>query len=162
MLTARQILRRLDRCDGDPEKLTAEVEAMKRETGADKRRRNAKRTPTAREKRNEERKANLEAAVALVKERAGDTCEVCGRSDLRLEVDHLASGGLRRHRESPETLLLVCCDDHRSKHRSDPATLRAYVDACIRLGMKAGLVEMQRRLAKVTPSVPVQIIVREP
>ena len=140
----------------------AEAEKVYAELRAIRGRKRAKRTPTSKEKRNEERKANLEAAVALVKERAGDKCEVCGRSDLRLEVDHLASGGLRRHRESPETLLLVCCDDHRSKHRSDPATLRAYVDACIRLGMKAGLVEMQRRLAKVTPSVPVQIIVREP
>lgn len=75
----------------------------------------------AKEERKATRRENMAAIRALVVERAGGRCEVCGADSAHVacEAHHLVAGGLRRHRESVETVILLCLDCHRAYHRSD-------------------------------------------
>lgn len=95
-----------------------------------------------------ERLIRLKVAREVASARAGGKCEVCHRPGFVLEADHLVSGGLRRHRESAETLLMECPDCHRARHRGDMDTLRAIKETCIRLGMREGLRAIERRIDK--------------
>lgn len=117
------------------------------------------------DERREERNIRLKVAREVAEARAGGKCEVCGRTGFILQAHHLVSGGLRRHRESAETLLMICADDHRAIHRGDLDTLRSVKEATIRLGMREGLRAIDRRIERVeearrTPSVPVKVVVR--
>ena len=103
----------------------------------------------SREERRMERNIRLKVARDVVLARANGACEVCGRTDLRLEVDHLISGGLRRHMESAETMLAECMDCHRARHRNDLGTLRRIKEVCIALGMRDALRAIDARLTKI-------------
>lgn len=100
----------------------------------------------SRDDRRGERIASRVALRALCDARAAGKCEVCGRSDLRLELDHLVSGSVRK--EDPTAAIMACVDCHRAKHRNDLPTLRAYKEACLRLFLHAGFHEIDRRLKK--------------
>lgn len=96
-----------------------------------------------------ERNIRLKVAYEVAENRAAGRCEVCLRLGFVLQAHHLVSGGLRRHRESAETIVMICADDHRAIHRNDLDALRAVKEACIRLGLREGLKAIERRIAKV-------------
>jgi 5-methylcytosine-specific restriction endonuclease McrA len=133
MLTAKTMLRRLERCAGDPEKVAAEVEAMASEAGAAKRARAAARSrrrarpERAKGSTKAERKATKREAdakvYAEVRDRDAGLCtvqlspDVLGVCGGALQLDH--QWGRGKEPTTVENCRMLCADHHRRKTDSE-------------------------------------------
>ncbi len=97
-----------------------------------------------------ERNARMAEIRARVMERARGRCELCGTPAS--EAHHVLGGGLRRHRESVETVLALCPECHRALHRSNETTLYQAVVVCRRDGLNEAAAALAHRLDKIAES----------
>ena len=103
------------------------------------------------EERREERNSAFDEIRKKVYDRAEGRCEVCGvdAGDVLCQAHHLISGGLRRHRESVETVMLLCADCHRAYHRSVPAVLAQVREWCLSHNYNEAGAAVTRRIDKL-------------
>lgn len=94
------------------------------------------------------RRERMASIRETVMERAQGHCEVCatGRAE---EAHHVIGGGLRRVRESVDTVLALCGDCHRGIHAGNLDALesaRLYAESC---GMHDAVAALARRIDKI-------------
>lgn len=176
MLTAKTMLRRFARCDGDPEKVAAEVEAMKGESVSAQRarRERVKAKPRAPGKTKGERKETKRdsdrAVYAAVRERDDGFCcaqlsaDVIGECGGALQIDH--QWGRGKAPTTVENCRCLCREHHRRKTDGEPsrlmwlndfrewATSRRYYAEVAKAERQIALERAQRG----TPSVPVKVV----
>jgi len=99
------------------------------------------------EQRRDERRKRMADIREALRVKAGGECERC--FSLGTEAHHVIGGGLRRHRESLNTMLLLCEDDHRLLHRGDPDTLEWAHAYCNGSGMHEAAAALAKRIDKV-------------
>ena len=149
MTAAEKLLRRLSQARS----LEAEVEALKAEIQAEKKRKRGKRSPSPQAVRREERKERAPEIRAAVMARADGKCEWCGREGFVLEWAHVIDGnGFKRQHEDVTTTAAACADcHHRGWHGSGPRRMQTLRDAkawALRLGFREALAEIERKIAK--------------
>ena len=159
MTAEERIVRRLRRA-GDG--IMGELDKLEAEIRASGKRKASKATPSPQAVRRDERKERAPEIRAAVMARADGKCEWCGREGFVLEWAHVIDGhGSKRQHEAENTTAGACADCHlRGWHGSGPRrmqTLRNALEWALRLGFKDAAREIERKIEKATPSVPVRI-----
>jgi hypothetical protein len=116
------------------------------------------RTKAQRRASKKEHRSEVRAACV---QRSDGECECCGGPGAT-EMHHLISGGLRSHREKPETCAMLCGFCHREWHRGGIAIIEAVGEWAQRHGYHEAEVECGRRIAKINEAratVPVRLVV---
>ena len=141
--------------------LSRELRALRKKIRSAQRIPKAKAPGRSKAERDAERDARAAEIRAEVMKRADGQCEWCHREGLVLQWAHVIDGSDKQAREDVDTTAGACADCHlRGWHGSGPRrmqTLRNALEWALRLGFKDAAREIERKIEKATPSVPVRI-----
>ena len=133
-----------------PERVFLDANDLIRSERREKERKREKRAPRVTSERNarQERSDRLAILRAVLLDETGSTCAICPRILTldTMELHHLVSGGLRRHRERKETCAPLCKPCHTGEGHNNEATMRALLAWCVETGRQEGARELTRRL----------------